>query len=803
MQKTNAQRKAQMTGWMHHIGKLETTCEENEVLKKDRSSLHGKLSSIESEAQERARELWSTRASLQQQGKELADERQLCDKQRKELGAARDELAARQKRVDGLEAMLTEALGKVQCQSAELESERALHEAHIAKAEDELAAERERVGQLQARVEVAGEAQAELMAASEAATKAALEAQQEAERKCSEHQETIASKTAQFKEMQSQVAEAEKKCSEHQETIASKAAQLKELESQVAEARSEVEETQGRHEEEAQRLRQELLLHESRAADAEMRVEELKQQDSERRRAHEEHAQELERQVSTHQEELATAHHAKVQSLQQELEAYKEHNGHLERQCSEHKSAHEAALEAHAFVQQTLIDQQAKIEELEAHVAEAGAHAAQATARQEEVKLLQQELHEQRQLSSLNTQKLQERGQLEKQLLAAQHEVNEKTKLVLDQQQKIAQLETTLAEVWEETERQHVSHEQELSAVRDKAHHNQALVDELEQVKDQVKEYKTKLSLSVQEYKAKLSQAVAEASEHQAERQQVEEHAKDLELDVQHWRQKAQLLDQDAEEMRQRRADDLLLRQAAEEDFPRVQQLALTVRQLQADCELLEAENCSLKEVMSGFEEELDTHAQSIGHTNHKQKIRYTVQLKDEINRLLAELKRARQQIVQLEASKTNESLVEALASLGMRVELSTGAAHEPSASTAKGRCGAQASPPPRASRRASLPAGRAASASARHDRAEDAHVEELERRSALQRRALERISVDFQHLRALIERVVMVAGADNHCGGVSFAELLQRLRDVIARARRDGWLGMAGTAGTPERSQA
>mmetsp|Transcript_19263 Transcript_19263/g.44977 ORF Transcript_19263/g.44977 Transcript_19263/m.44977 type:complete len:980 (-) Transcript_19263:235-3174(-) len=255
----------------------------------------------------------------------------------------------------------------------------------------------------------------------------------------------------------------------------------------------------------------------------------------------------------------------------------------------------------------------------------------------------------------------------------------------------------------------------------------------------------------------------------------------------------------------------------------RIQQLTLSMEQLKADCELLEAENCSLKEVMAAFEGDLDQHAQSIGHINHKQKIRYTLQLKDEINRLLEELRKARQRIIQLEANQTNEHLLEALASLGMPFATSCrqaarnsqshrGALNSARESRPRRRCtiggpGAREPchtpleantptrailTPPKSRVKQDLVAEPAELAEAK------AVAAEAEKCCDLQRRALERLTCDFRHLRLLIERVVMVAGAESHMGAVTFPELLDRLRSVIAAARRDGWQGVAPSSSEP-----
>merc|ERR1712070_1078973 len=86
----------------------------------------------------------------------------------------------------------------------------------------------------------------------------------------------------------------------------------------------------------------------------------------------------------------------------------------------------------------------------------------------------------------------------------------------------------------------------------------------------------------------------------------------------------------------------------------RIQHLTLTTGQLRSHCQTLEVENASLKDLMADFDFNLGLHAEMIGHINHKQKIRYTLQLKDTINRLLEELRRARQRIFRLEEARVD-----------------------------------------------------------------------------------------------------------------------------------------------------
>jgi len=205
-------------------------------------------------------------------------------------------------------------------------------------------------------------------------------------------------------------------------------------------------------------------------------------------------------------------------------------------------------------------------------------------------------------------------------------------------------------------------------------------------------------------------------------------------------------------------------------------ELCLSLRQFKQDCELLESENLSLKEALTCMEEDLhrvsDQHAQLVGHVNHRQKIRYTMKLKEEINRLCSELKKARQRIVQLEVSKESESLFEALASV-----VGTPLPPRPK------RPAARASPPVMPHRRAAV----GAKVKGNKGDESDLRLAEAEQLCMLQQSALDRISMDFQHLKALIERVVMLADTERRNGaeGGNFAALLHRLREIIAANHR------------------
>lgn len=226
-------------------------------------------------------------------------------------------------------------------------------------------------------------------------------------------------------------------------------------------------------------------------------------------------------------------------------------------------------------------------------------------------------------------------------------------------------------------------------------------------------------------------------------------------------------------------------------------ELCLSLRQFKMDCELLEAENLSLKEAVNIVEQDLhnvsDQHAQLIGHVNHRQKIRYTMKLKDENNRLCMELKKARQRIIHLEVNRETESLLEALASLGSllgrdrspppsaRCEKSV---TTPQTSRSYVKSSVRKSP---VSTNISHPARALKGSPAYQDFEDQIRLEEAERRAEFQQRALERISVDFQHLKALMERAVLLADTErrNGCHAGNFAALLQRLRDLIAANHR------------------
>lgn len=157
-------------------------------------------------------------------------------------------------------------------------------------------------------------------------------------------------------------------------------------------------------------------------------------------------------------------------------------------------------------------------------------------------------------------------------------------------------------------------------------------------------------------------------------------------------------------------------------------ELSLSLQQFKQENEQLQVDNRSLLESVALFEADLekvsDRHAQLIGHVNKKQKIRYTVKLKDECSQLRLELNKARHRLNQLEGSRRSDNLFGALASLGYDGGLDL----------------------------------RGSSESKR-----------------LQECALERVNADFRHLVSLVQSAIG-DGVDR--SSADFAELLQALRN-------------------------
>merc|ERR1712139_373414 len=176
----------------------------------------------------------------------------------------------------------------------------------------------------------------------------------------------------------------------------------------------------------------------------------------------------------------------------------------------------------------------------------------------------------------------------------------------------------------------------------------------------------------------------------------------------------------------------------------RNRELLATVEQLTQEGETMGAENRSLRQTLQTFEEDMervaDQNAKLVGHVNHKQKIKYTMKLKEENMRLHDDNKRIRTEYRALEASKRG-SLFEALPSLCKlsKTGLSQKRSSAPGTTNGKVQVAGQ-----------------------------------------LQDHALEAVIQDFVHVRALIERAI---SEDDSPGGHNgdMSSLLERLRRVVA----------------------
>lgn len=165
-----------------------------------------------------------------------------------------------------------------------------------------------------------------------------------------------------------------------------------------------------------------------------------------------------------------------------------------------------------------------------------------------------------------------------------------------------------------------------------------------------------------------------------------------------------------------------------------------------------------------------DQHARLIGHANQKQKIRYTLRLKEENIALRQELHRVQQRVAHAddEAHRgRSESLFDAFLLQCGDQGVGRAFARHPGAT------------PSNVPRCASTPGSRTprpspAQPSARkYGGVRDQDVDDLRQRCELQERALERIQANFQHVLTLVER----AQADDGQGVASLDALLEHLR--------------------------
>uniref|UniRef100_A0A7S1FH99 Hyaluronan-mediated motility receptor C-terminal domain-containing protein n=1 Tax=Noctiluca scintillans TaxID=2966 RepID=A0A7S1FH99_NOCSC len=269
----------------------------------------------------------------------------------------------------------------------------------------------------------------------------------------------------------------------------------------------------------------------------------------------------------------------------------------------------------------------------------------------------------------------------------------------------------------------------------------------------------------------KMSFAKKEASMFKAAKIRAEEVMKELKLDLDHWRAKAESLDAVEDRTRRLCEDIACFEQECADLRQQNHDLSLTMHQFKDENEMLVGENSCLKQSAAMFEGDLERvtgeNAKLIGHVNHKQKIHYTMRMKEEINQVRTELKRARQRIVQLELSKKDGTFLDAL-------------------SSASHACGIAETPGPARGRPtpATTPARalRSRSGGKNGIPEEQSALVDLRRRCHLQECSMERMSSNFQHLVSLVDSVVVGDGVcDGTCTAVNFAALLQRLRGMAA----------------------
>jgi len=289
-----------------------------------------------------------------------------------------------------------------------------------------------------------------------------------------------------------------------------------------------------------------------------------------------------------------------------------------------------------------------------------------------------------------------------------------------------------------------------------------------------------------------------------------------LTAEVKSWQQMAQRLEREEVKRCQQAKDIATWERECEEFRAHSRELSLTVQQFKQDNEMLAVENKSLKDSVSFFESGLERvsgqHAELMGHVNNKQKIRYTVKLKDECGELRAELNKARKKIAKLEISQKTEALFDALFSLGYGSSMEHhGPGRAPPGTPLRSPVKAGATPlmtprsqPPRTpcSVGRNMPAVPALPGSARGARATPcreatghAHADEAVRRCKMQERTLERVSMDFQHMLALVERAVLGHESGSRGEKASFPDLLQLLRRM---AETPTALPPAAEAATP-----
>merc|ERR1719503_79315 len=224
--------------------------------------------------------------------------------------------------------------------------------------------------------------------------------------------------------------------------------------------------------------------------------------------------------------------------------------------------------------------------------------------------------------------------------------------------------------------------------------------------------------------------------------------ARESQRNLERYQQKVEHLE--AQESRSQRQSEELsgLRRENEEQQEQIRQISSSLQHFQVKNEALKRENRSLEEKVSCMEGDLervaDQHATLMGHTNQKQKIRYTLRLKEESIALRQELHKAQQRAAQVEESASRgcgSSLFDVFLS---QAGAQTYKRMEPQLVRTPGRQQPAVTPvTPRQTATPSSRTPRASGSTMRFSRAstgKEHDTEELRQRCKLQERALERI---------------------------------------------------------------
>jgi hypothetical protein len=221
----------------------------------------------------------------------------------------------------------------------------------------------------------------------------------------------------------------------------------------------------------------------------------------------------------------------------------------------------------------------------------------------------------------------------------------------------------------------------------------------------------------------------------------------------------------------------------------RNRQLLTTLEQFTHEHREVEAENKSLRESVKAFEESLEKmagqHAELMGHVNHKQKIKHTMQLKEENLKLKDEVRRLRKECYSLQVSQRGSRVVlEALPSLSSVLPASSRSiSHAPS--PRKHPVQELCAPSPRLTplttpQKDGTPTPRKSGAAPR--RPSSARLDSVRTRLCKEADvSVDGVLQDFSHAQMLMERAT--ADYDNvQCR--DFSSLLSRLRAVVADRR-------------------